>query len=326
MLTTRQMLYFEALADTGHFGHAAERVHVSQPALSVQIAEMERELGYPVVERRTGGAVLTRRGEALLSRVNSVLENLREIERDARFEAGFFDGVLRLGIIPTIAPYLLPTLVPEIMRSHPDLRLEIKETTTAQLVTALQANEIDVFIAAAPIDEPGLSAKPLFEDRFFVASSTNESDVLTPPFESGFPVERLLLLEEGHCLRDQALDVCGLQPGRRLVNFGATSMTTLLQMVEHGMGLTLVPEIAIEAEAGHRKLAIAPFGDPAPSRMVTLFASSRAANLADRSELAEIIRRAADLVIAPQRDHTDSGHSVSKKNAESIGESQSSNL
>ncbi len=293
MLTTRQMLYFEALADTGHFGRAAERVHVSQPALSVQIAEIERGLGYRVMERRASGAVLTRRGETLLARVRAVLEQLRAIDRDAALEPGFFDGTLRLGIIPTIAPYLLPLLVPEIRRVHGQLQLEIKETTTAQLVFAIKANEIDAFVAAAPIDEAGLAGEALFEDRFFVASSANERDVLSSSYEDGFPVERLLLLEEGHCLRDQALDVCGLRPGRRLVNFGATSMTTLLQMVEHGMGLTLVPEIAIEAEVRHRKLAIAPFGDPAPARMVTLFSPAHAANLADHSELADIVRRAA---------------------------------
>ncbi len=291
MLTTRQLLYFEALAETGHFGQAAEKVHVSQPALSVQIGEMERELGYPVVERRKSGAVLTRRGAALLARTRTVLEELRAIEREARLEAGFFDGTLRLGIIPTIAPYLLPELVPEIRRAHASLRLEIKETTTAQLVAALQANEIDAFIAAAPIEEPGLAGEHLFDDRFFIAGSADERDVLTSASQGDFPVERLLLLEEGHCLRDQALDVCGLKPGRRLVNYGATSMTTLLQMVEHGMGLTLVPEIAIEAEVGHRQLAIAPFGDPAPSRAVTLFSPASAANRKDRAELAALVRR-----------------------------------
>ncbi len=296
MLTTRQLLYFEALAETGHFGRAAELVHVSQPALSVQIAEMERDLGYAVVERRTGGAVLTSRGETLLSRVKSALEALRAIEAEARADKGFFDGRLRLGIIPTIAPYLLPSLVPEIRRSHPELQLEIKETTTAQLVAAIHASDIDAFVAAAPIDEPGLVNEHLFEDRFFIAGATEERDILTSASHGEFPADRLLLLEEGHCLRDQALDVCGLTTSRRLVNYGATSMTTLLQMVEHGMGLTLVPEIAIDAETRHRDLAIAPFGDPAPSRSVSLFSPERAVNVADHEELANITRRAISRV------------------------------
>ncbi|MEX0345415.1 MAG: LysR substrate-binding domain-containing protein [Rhizobiaceae bacterium] len=292
MLTTRQLLYFEALAETGHFGRAAKQVHVSQPALSVQIAEMESDLGYPVVERRTGGAVLTSRGETLLTRVKSALEALRAIEAEARADSGFFDGKLRLGVIPTIAPYLLPSLVPEIRQAHPELQLEIKETTTAQLVAAIHASDIDAFVAAAPIDEPGLVSKHLFEDRFFIAGAIEERDILTSASHGEFPADRLLLLEEGHCLRDQALDVCGLTSNRRLVNYGATSMTTLLQMVEHGMGLTLVPEIAIEAETRHRDLAIAPFGDPAPSRSVSLFSPDRAVNVADHEELAEITRRA----------------------------------
>ena len=206
MLTTRQMLYFEALAETGHFGRAAEKVHVSQPALSAQIAEMERELGFAVVERRTSGTVLTSGGTDILERIRTILQELRRIERDAR-SGGLFNGALRVGVIPTIAPYLLPQLVPAIRAAHPQLRLEVREATTAQLVAALSANELDAFIAAAPIDAPGLSSIPMFEDRFFVASASNEQDVLVSPEHGGFPVERLLLLEEGHCLRDQALEV-----------------------------------------------------------------------------------------------------------------------
>ncbi len=302
MLTTRQMLYFEALAETGHFGRAAERVHVSQPALSAQIAEMERSLGFALIERRASGAIVTPRGAEVLHRVRSVLQELRLIDREARIEAGFFNGVLRLGIIPTIAPYLLPNLVPALRAGHPALRLEIKETTTAQLVAALAANEIDAFIAAAPIDEPGLFAMPLFQDRFFVASASNEQDILASSEHGGFPVERLLLLEEGHCLRNQALDVCGYGPGRRLVNFGATSLTTLLQMVEHGMGITLVPEIALEAECRHRDLSIAPFGDPAPSRQITLFYPLRAANAENHAELAQIVSLAAQPLLSGSLD------------------------
>jgi LysR family transcriptional regulator, hydrogen peroxide-inducible genes activator len=298
MLTTRQMLYFEALAETGHFGRAAERVHVSQPALSAQIAELERSLGFAVIERRVGGAVVTPRGAEVLHRVRGVLQELRLIEREARIEAGFFNGVLRLGIIPTIAPYLLPNLIPALRAAHPALRIEIKETTTAQLVVALAANEMDAFIAAAPIDEPGLFTMPLFKDRFFVASASNEKDVLSSSAHGGFPVERLLLLEEGHCLRDQALDVCGFRPGRRLVNYGATSLTTLLQMVEHGMGITLVPEIALDAECRHRNLSITAIGDPAPSRLVALFYPSRAANAGDHSALAEMANRSAQPLIS----------------------------
>lgn len=293
MLTTRQMLYFEALADTGHFGRAAERAHVSQPALSAQIAEMERGLGFMVFERRQSGAVLTQRGADLLERVRGVLQELRRIDRDAQSSGGMFNGALRLGAIPTIAPYLLPQLVPAIRLAQPDIRLEVREATTAQLVKALSANELDAFIAAAPIDAPGLSSIPLFEDRFFIASASNERDVLISAEHGGFPLERLLLLEEGHCLRDQALDVCGMRPGRKLVNYGATSLTTLLQMVEHGMGLTLVPEIALEAECRNRNLNVIPFGDPAPARSVMLFYSSRTADEADLAALATIIRQSA---------------------------------
>jgi LysR family transcriptional regulator, hydrogen peroxide-inducible genes activator len=293
MLSTRQMLYFEALAETCHFGRAATRVHVSQPALSAQIAEMERELGYKLLERRSKGAVLTPRGADLLERVRHILHELRQIERECQVGGSWFNGAIRLGVIPTIAPYLLPHLVPAIRAAHPMTRLEVREATTAQLVAMQSANELDAFIAAAPIEASGLHSIELFIDRFFIASASNERDVLISPEHGGFPVERLLLLEEGHCLRDQALEVCGLRPGRRLVNFGATSLTTLLQMVEHGMGLTLVPEIALEAECRNRDLKVVPFGDPAPSRKIMLFHSSRTANTADQDELAQIVRYAA---------------------------------
>ncbi len=300
MLSTRQMIYFEALAESGHFGRAAERVHVSQPALSAQIAEMERDLGFSVIERRVGGAILTARGAGVLRRVRGILHELRLIEKEARSSAGLYNGVLRLGVIPTIAPYLLPLLVPALRKAHPTLRLEIKETTTSQLVGALNGNEIDAFIAAAPIEEAGHSAKFLFNDRFFVASASNDEDVLFTA-QGGFPVERLLLLEEGHCLRNQALDVCGIRPGRRLVNFGATSLTTLLQMVEHGMGITLVPEIAIDAECRHRDLKIMPVGDPTPIRQIMLFYPTRAANIEDHAVLADIARQSAKPLLAPKR-------------------------
>ncbi len=300
MLSTRQMTYFEAVAETGHFGRAADRVHVSQPALSAQIAEMERELGFAVIERRVGGAILTPRGTEVLHRIRNILKELRLIEREAQVSAGIFNGALRLGVIPTIAPYFLPYLVPALRAAHPTMRLEIKETTTSQLVAALNSNEIDSYIAAAPIDESSHSAKHLFDDRFFVASASNESDILVPT-QSGFPVERLLLLEEGHCLRNQALDVCGFRPGRRLVNFGATSLTTLLQMVEHGMGITLVPEIAIDAECRHRDIKITRMSEPSPLRHIMLFYPSRATNVEDHDVLAVISRQAAQKMLSAQK-------------------------
>jgi LysR family transcriptional regulator, hydrogen peroxide-inducible genes activator len=249
---------------------------------------MERYLGFPVFERRVSGAILTPRGTEVLTRVKAVLQALRQIEREAKSDVGLFNGVLRLGVIPTIAPYLLPFLVPALRNAQPQMRLEIKETTTSQLSAALNANEVDAFIAAAPIDDQNYTTTPLFKDRFFVACASNEQDVLISE-HGGFPIERLLLLEEGHCLRNQALDVCGYRPGRRLVNFGATSMTTLLQMVEHGLGITLVPEIALDAECRNRNIRIEPLSEPAPERQIMLFASSRAANIDDQRILADII-------------------------------------
>ena len=270
MLTTRQMQYFEALAETGHFGRAAERVHVSQPALSAQIAELERDLGFAVGERRPAGAVLTSRGAEVLERIRAILQELRAIDRDARTNS-LFKALCGLASSRRLhRTCCRNSFRPSAMHSRTCVWTCAKRPRHNWSPRS-PPNEVDAFIAAAPIEAPGLKSAALFEDRFHVASASNERDVLVSPDLGGFPVERLLLLEEGHCLRDQALEVCGLRSGRRLVNYGATSLTTLLQMVEHGMGITLVPQIAIETECRNRRLNIVPFGNPAPSRKVMLF-------------------------------------------------------
>lgn len=271
MITVRQMRYFDALATTLHFGRAAELAHVSQPALSAQIIEMEDNLGVKLVERSRGNTLLTRKGEAVLKHVRIVLAELDRLEQTVRRSDGLLGGLLRLGIIPTVAPYLVPRLVPHLRQAHPGIEIELKEAVTDRLVAELTEARLDLVIAALPIDNEAIATRQLFRDRFFMAMADNDSAVLVSPLaESDVDADRLLLLEEGHCLRDQALAVCGAAGKRSLVNFGATSMATLLQMVSHDMGMTLIPEIAVATETQRNAIRIVPFAEPQPAREIGL--------------------------------------------------------
>jgi LysR family transcriptional regulator, hydrogen peroxide-inducible genes activator len=270
MLTLRQMRYFEALASTRHFGRAAELVHISQPALSAQIMEMENTLGAKLVERTRSSTILTRKGEEVLTHVRSILSEVERLERSVRRNDGVLEGLVRIGIIPTVAPYLVPQFVPYLRRAYPNIEIELKEAVTSRLTSDLSEGRLDAVIAALPLEGDNIRTRALFTDRFFIAMAENGEDVLMSPLtEDEVDIDRLLLLEEGHCLRDQALAVCGANK-RSLVNFGATSMTTLLQMVSHDMGMTLIPEIAVATETMRNTLRIVPFADPQPSREIGL--------------------------------------------------------
>lgn len=295
MVTLRQMRYFDALATTRHFGKAAGMVAVSQPALSAQIAEMERLLDVKLVERQRSGAILTREGEELLPDIRDILERADRLADRVRPRHGPFGGRLRLGIIPTVAPYLVPKLIPELRSCHPALGIELKELLTAGCVDDLRHGKLDCAIVALPVAGDGIDSAFLFEDRFLIASAEDENTILMSPVtEDRVDVERLLLLEEGHCLRDQALAVCGTRAGRRVANYGATSMATLLQMVSHGMGITLIPEIAVKDEASRNRMRIVPFAEPQPSRRIGLvWRASASAKRRDFDELGRVIRQSA---------------------------------
>ncbi|MBB3314850.1 MULTISPECIES: hydrogen peroxide-inducible genes activator [unclassified Rhizobium] len=270
MLTLRQMRYFDALATTRHFGRAAEMVHISQPALSTQIMEMEEYLGAKLVERTRQSTILTPKGEEVLHYVRAILHQVDLLEQTARKGGGTLEGLIRIGIIPTVAPYLVPQFVPHLRKTYPSVEVELREAVTDRLMADLLTGKLDAVIAALPLDIEGIQTRPLFTDRFFMAVADNGEAVLTSPLtEHEVNVDRLLLLEEGHCLRDQALAVCSAGK-RSLVNFGATSMATLLQMVSHDMGMTLIPEMAIPTETSRNSIRIVPFTDPQPSREIGL--------------------------------------------------------
>jgi LysR family hydrogen peroxide-inducible transcriptional activator len=300
-LTLKQMHYFDALARTLHFGKAAVSVNISQPALSAQIMDMEAKLERKLVERRHGKVVLTEAGQRLLPHIRRILRDAQALEEMMRQDRGLLVGSLRIGMIPTIAPYLLPRLIPHLQAQYPKLELKVREAITDTLTRELLDGSLDAVVAAEPIDEPGLHAEHLFRDRFFIASSANGSDVLHSPLsEDQVAIDRLLLLDEGHCLRDQALAVCAQGQERRLVNFGATSMTTLLQMVVNGMGLTLLPEIAVPAETKSlRGLSITPFAEPMPYRDIALFWRKSSKRLPDFGALAQSIQAVAGELLQP---------------------------
>jgi LysR family hydrogen peroxide-inducible transcriptional activator len=264
MPTLRQLKYLTALADEGHFGRAAAACHVTQPALSMQIRDLEAELDLVLVDRARGGATLTPEGEALAARARALTAGVKDLEDYARQQKGARARRLTLGMIPSIAPYLLPQLLPILEGAVPELELKVRETRTAQLMEELAAGTLDAVIAALPLAGEGIETAPLFDDPFVLASPAALPLAVASPRE--IPPDRLLLLEEGHCLRDQALGACELTD---LSTFGATSLTTLLQLVAHGQGVTLLPQIAARDLADPR-IALAAFPEPQPRRQVAM--------------------------------------------------------
>ncbi len=298
MFTVRQMRYFDALATHLHFRKAAESVFVSQPALSAQIAEMENLAGSPLFERASKSVLLTELGRVLWPRIKMILQEIRALEELTGQKSGILQSRLRLGIIPTIAPYLLPELIQSLKKNYPALKLELREALTDKLLDGLRNGELDAVIAAMPVHDPQLTGKHLFDDRFLIATSANNQDVLPSPFtQDNAALEKLLLLEEGHCLRDQALEVCAIPRERTLVNFGATSMATLLQMVSNDMGLTLIPEIAIRSEVTHQRIRIVPFSEASPKRQIGLFYRSKTERLQDFEAFAQLVKEAASSLL-----------------------------
>lgn len=291
-ITVRQMEYFEALVRTRHFGRAAESVGVSQPALSAQIAEMEQRLGCRLFDRSSRGISLTEKGSELAPEIERILGEIRDIEAAGGQKRKAMEGRLRLGIIPTVAPYLLPVLLPVLKQRYPALQLELREAVTAVLVEDVLGGRLDGLIAASPLDATALAVEDLFRDRFFLAVPSSDPAPVTPPVApESIALERLMLLEEGHCMRDQALAVCGRVRPSIMANYGATSLTTLMQMVAHGLGVTLIPEIAVGSVAEMRDIRILPFADPVPARTLCVAWRPNGPRRDDCMELAQFVRQ-----------------------------------
>ncbi len=268
-LTLKQLRYFSALAETLHFGKAAKLCNVSQPALSMQIKDLEAHLGIILVERNASKLLLTSEGLEIAKRARDILMAVQDLTELASHRRHPLAGRLRLGVIPSIGPYLLPKLLPEVHRAYPDLELSLRESQTLTLVDDLLDGALDLLILALPIEPDEIEAMVLFDDRFSVALPRNHGLAGRKQVtQEELAEEHLLLLEEGHCLRDQALAVC---QSAKTDEFRASSLATVVQMVANGYGITILPALALPTEAdGHGPIVVVPFAEPAPFRTIGL--------------------------------------------------------
>jgi LysR family hydrogen peroxide-inducible transcriptional activator len=285
--TFQQLTYLVALADEGHFGRAADACNVSQPALSSQIQELERRLGATLVERLAKGARLTTEGEQIVGRARRVLADLEELIDSAQHARESLFGVLAVGAIPTVAPYVLGDFVPEVVTRHPSATLRFEELQTHDLLAALRNGQIDLGLCALPVEGNDLIAQPLLDDRFVLAVATTHplarsNDALDT---SVLASENVLLLAEGHCLRDQALAICSnvrAQP----TDLRATSLHTLVQMVAANVGVTLLPATATGVEARPGNGVVVREFTKAPSRTLALVWRASSPHASHYQELA----------------------------------------
>jgi LysR family hydrogen peroxide-inducible transcriptional activator len=300
MVTLKQLRYLSALAHYGHFGKAAEACAVTQPALSMQIQALEAELGIALVERRPGQAILTDVGVEVAQRAERVLTATRDLTDFARYRGRPLTGRLRLGVIPSVAPYVLPKLLPAMQRRYPDLRVELRETQTRMLVDELQRGALDVIMLALPAGDPELESIRLFDDPFLLAvPSADRRPENAPITEADIDAQRLILLEEGHCLRDQALALCA--NAHRDAALGATSLATVMQMVANGYGVTLLPQIAVDVELRDKRVKLLRFKDPAPGRTIGLAWRRTSPRKADFLALAQLVSETLGLATARKR-------------------------
>ncbi len=289
-LTLKQLRYFEALARHGHFGQAAEACSISQPALSMQIRELEETLGTALFERGSRKARLTSFGEEFGKRARGILQSVDELDELARAARQELSGRIRIGVIPTIAPYLLPAIIGELSRSHPGLDLNVRETVTPKLIKELAEGRIDTAIVALPISEPSFTEVALFNESFVL---------VRPPGDEGKPVPdremlremRLLLLEEGHCFREQALWFCNVQSAMPRELLDGSSLSTLVQMVGAGIGVTLIPEMAVPVETRSASVAVSRFGEPEPTRTIGMIWRKTSPLTNQLTKISEVVQR-----------------------------------
>jgi LysR family hydrogen peroxide-inducible transcriptional activator len=289
MITLRQLRYLTSLARHRHFGRAAADCAVTQPALSMQVRALEREIGAELVERRPGEIALTDTGLDVAQRAEQILAATRDLVDFARHR-DVLSGRLALGIIPTLAPYILPRVLPRLQADYPQLRLEVRETQTKTLLDELNRGELDAVMLALPADGADMETLALFDDAFLLAVPA--ADVLSARSRVGVAdvdQGRLILLEEGHCLRDQALAFCATSRRDAPAGLGATSLATVMQMVANGYGVTLLPEVAVDAEGRDRRVKFLRFSAPEPARTIGLVWRRTSPRRKDFQALGQII-------------------------------------
>ncbi|MGD2128257.1 MAG: LysR substrate-binding domain-containing protein [Lysobacterales bacterium] len=300
-MNLRALQYFVKLADLRHFSKAADACFVSQPTLSTQIKKLEEELGVQLVERSPKQIMLTQVGEEIAQRARLVLSDIEQIRAVARRSGDPASGVLRLGLFPTLAPYYLPHVVPSVRKLYPRLRLQLAEEKTEDILRMLHHGELDAALLALPVSGEGLEIEILFKEPFVLALPDDHplagrGNITMDDLQGS----ELLLLEEGHCLREHALEVCALAGAHERVDFHATSMETLRQMVGADVGITLMPVLSVKPPiAPTPNVVTRRFADPAPSRTIALIWRSSSALSAFLRELADSLRALPDGLLEP---------------------------
>lgn len=273
--TLRQLQYLKLLSEHGSFSRAAEACHVTQPTLSAGIQELEKILGAAVVDRARSGVILTAAGQEAVRRGNAILNQTEDLVQAARGAGQPLAGRFRLGVIPTIAPYLLPRALPVLRERFPKLRLFLREDLTQRLIAALKAGALDAALIALPYDMTGLAWAHVEDDELLAAAPANHpmalQDRVSPESLEG---DDMILLEDGHCLRDHALAACGLEPPRGVgdeESFAATSLPTLVQMIGSGLGISFLPAMAVEAGlTDHAAVTVRPLDTAKSSREIVV--------------------------------------------------------
>ncbi|WP_091735581.1 hydrogen peroxide-inducible genes activator [Phenylobacterium immobile] len=301
--TIRQLQYLKVLAEAGSFGKAALAAHVTQPTLSAGIQELERTLGAPVVERARSGVILTPVGQEALRRATTILNEAEELVEAAKNVAQPLAGRFRLGVIPTIAPFLLPRVLPLLREQFPKLRLFLREDLTTRLISALRAGQLDAALIALPFDTSGLQYAHVAHDELMAAlPADNRLAAQATATPSELEREGLILLEDGHCLREHALAACGLRPPRASdeESFAATSLPTLVQMVGSGLGVSFLPKMAVDAGlADTAHIAIRPIVADDPSREIVVAWRAGSNRRAEGELLARTLQSALEKEIIP---------------------------
>ncbi|RUY33152.1 hydrogen peroxide-inducible genes activator, partial [Mesorhizobium sp. M7A.F.Ca.CA.001.13.2.1] len=296
-LTLKQLRYFEALARHNHFGRAADACSISQPAISVQIRELEETLGTELFQRGPRQVRLTNFGEEFALRVRDILRSVDELTDLARASRDRLVGRLRIGVIPTIAPYLLPAIIGNLARMHDGLDIHVRETQTQKLIQELADGRLDAAIVALPVSEPSLTEIVLFAENF-VLVRPGEDEGKPVPNREMLREMRLLLLEEGHCFRDQALSFCNMHSARPRELLDGSSLSTLVQMVGAGVGVTLIPEMAVPVETRSAAVSVAHFANPQPSRTIGMIWRKTSPIAKQLMLISEVVRQAAETLRA----------------------------
>lgn len=288
-LSLKHLRYFDALARSGHFGRAAESCAISQPALSLQIKDLEGLIGAPLVERGGRQIRLTPLGEELAQRTGAILRSIDELADLGRSAQANLTGRVRLGVIPTAAPYLLPGVMKALTELYPTLDLRPREAVTQRLIEELSDAKLDAAIVALPVSEPTLREVPLFEEEFLLVRPVGDRDKPPPAIERLHEM-RLLLLQEGHCFRDQALSVCKIEGALPRDLIEGSSLSTLVQMVGAGIGVTLIPQMAIGAEAHAPTVHVTRLAEPRPTRTIGMIWRKTNPLSEQFSKIAEVVR------------------------------------